>query len=108
MENRTVTCSPSRENRTGADEGVAVQPAGTSSATSACAAPLLPLVTVTRTSRARLPGILPRAHRAWRTGAARVAADATGTTAISGLTDTAKAGTTWSSIRFSPTNRLPS
>ena len=73
----------------GALAGVTFQPAGTLSATVACAAPFVPLVTDDE-DLARRP-----ASRAARAGAA-------GTIASVGVTCTENAGTTFSSMRLSP------
>ena len=86
--------SSSREKLTGCVAGVARQPWGSSSVASPVAAPLAWFTTVTRTSLR-----VPRAF----CGVARV-----GTISVSGLAVTANAGTTCTSARFSPLNRLPS
>ena len=81
---RTVDASSSRVKATGCVAGVAFQPCGAVSVTSAVAAPFEWLITVTRTSRAaRGPPV-------------------TGTTTISGVALTANFGTTCTSFRFSP------
>src|SRR5262245_23464668 len=92
--NRTVIDSSSRVKLTGAVGGVAFQPCGNSSCTSALAAPGEWLITVTRRSRS-----VPRA-------VAGVAPS--GTTAMSGERVTANFGTTCTSLRFSPLKMLPS
>ena len=69
--------------------GVAFHPGGKSSVTLARAAPLVPFVTETLTSRTI--GFAPAARKS---GA--------GITASGGVTLTEKAGTTFSSIRLSP------
>ena len=90
---RVVTASSSRVKATGADAGDAVHPAGVFRLTVAFAAPLPPFTTVTRTSRPR---------------PAPPADARSGTTAIFGDTSTANAGTTLSSMRFSPISPVPS
>ena len=84
---RAEIASSSFSNAIGALAGVTFQPAGAVSATVACAAPFVPLVTETKISRS--------------TGFA-VGALASGTIARAGVTRTENAGTTLSSIRLSP------
>src|SRR5262249_4363705 len=74
--------SSSCEKCSGMLAGVAFQPAGNPSTTTASAAPFVPFVTETKTSRS--------------TGLA------VGTTARLGVTATENAGTTFSSMRLSP------
>jgi hypothetical protein len=85
--NRADSDSSSREKLSAAVVGVVFQPAGTSSATIASAAPLVPLVTATCTSRS-----------------SGLAADAPaiGATTSDGVVRTENAGTTFSSMRLSP------
>ena len=73
----------------GAVAGSAVQPAGTSRATIAWAAPFVPLVTETWI---------------WRRTGPAPAPVGVGMTAVAVVVLTEKAGTTLSSIRFSPMN----
>ena len=92
--NRVVAASSARARCTRAVSGVARQRPGRSSVTSASAAPGALPVIVTRTSRAAADSAC--------------AATPTGTIAMSGVTRTLIAGTTSSSVRFSPLKMLPS
>jgi hypothetical protein len=84
---RAESDSSSRVKPIVAVGGVAFQPAGNWSATTASAAPFVPLVTATWISRSSGVAASP---------------PAAGTTASAGVTRTENAGTTFSSIRLSP------
>ena len=88
---RTVVVSPSAESDTGCDAGSTRQPAGTFRPMFAVAAPLVLFSTVTRTSLRR----------------STPAATFSGTIITDGSTCSARPGTTFSSMRFSPVARSP-
>ena len=130
---RTVCDSSARENFTGCSAGVALQPCGSSSFTDVSAGPVVSLRTVTRISRsgvgaplllaarraaaragrASSTALRPRRSRRLRcaspaAGPASLRIDDSGTIATCGVTRTENAGTTSSSLRFSPLKMSPS
>src|SRR5215203_3406580 len=96
---RNVWASSARSKRTCADAGVTDHPWGASRSTSASTGFGALFVTTTRISRvaAAAPALL-----------VRCGPEAVGTIRMSGVDRTDSAGTTFSSIRFSPLKMLPS
>src|SRR6187431_595643 len=90
---RVVTASSSRVNDTAAEGGDTFHPFGVFNRTVVVAGPLAPLITVTRSSRPADDTVPPALL---------------GTTTICGETLTENDGTTFSSMRFSPTRPAPS